>query len=1147
MGRKIVLERVLSKVCHVVRPQFVLNLIAGLFSSEGCARDNAERLYLCTGVITSLSNEKLSARSLVHLIVPTLRIEGVFGLIQWGLLEPWGCVARKHACYILEKALEAEKFQVKKDTKQWNSFHNAILSCNEIELLRLQKAWRKHFPVLISTPVSQPGGILPKFGPDWIGVFLQSVFHHPNPEFRLWALQALLKTERIELVTENLCPEFVLGCLFKQSSSESFLVLWKHLSTVRRILSNWISHAEQERFLLSLSLALSYFLVEDTILFGRIIFQVLADFDMKAPMEHETLKNLLLALAALDNFKGREQNRVLICKVTSDMFTILKKSRVVVDAMNFWCFGNVLSLLRRNLPANTINDLRVWASAQMVFQDDIVESCLLDVLTKPALETNETMEILGSLWSLTCKKESLMNVFCDPIQKHPITTRHIQVLNVIISESTTDMEEHVGCIRMLLKNEVLMEDILDFCAKRLLEDRLCATVLAKIGCFVVATSTKSPSVIQRLNNVAMCVVDDFCGQSSVSGDTYWEVIAKLSSFWADLHGENVREKLMDLFTGEKTFSLNTWKAFWWWLPCLGEPGLVIVDEAFDDCNDMLPVLLECCLHYFDCVENIGDETALSILGRLYILLTRMERIDRPLAKKLVPVVFHARLMKSKNVIENAMRPFWKIGVEKSLVAESLFGKTLVDDPALALFWVSELCDSLTYGDERTCEADVCTRLIAQSFLDLKVHGSCVWVPELVEKLISIAFGNNKLKRTFAWQALCIVVKKTSQMSPQEIKRLCTRFISLDLDVFRTDALNRSYAEISCVTIGLLIPSEFITMLVEKIRTYNSQDVSSYLLVLARILFWTKEDAFTKNTSWLQNLVFNLLPYLGDRVTQNRQVVLWAIHHILGSLLPDADSFVYEHKLGDLRKYVYDDIGASRQRKRIGIRLTEFNPLERASALYFATDVVQADTVKNLMKQLYYQEISTMKVLAESDWVIGRYRKWTEMSICDEDLTKGGLVSETTHEVRGEGIVIGSLVSKLPNLAGLTRTCDVFNVAELTMDSVESTRKEPFYKEIASSADSWMPLSNVPIYELKDYIRKLQSENYLVIALEQTADSKQITEYTFPPDGKVAFLLGMEKQGVPVHLIHMVDECIEIPQLGLIRSLNVHASASILLW
>jgi tRNA G18 (ribose-2'-O)-methylase SpoU len=36
----------------------------------------------------------------------------------------------------------------------------------------------------------------------------------------------------------------------------------------------------------------------------------------------------------------------------------------------------------------------------------------------------------------------------------------------------------------------------------------------------------------------------------------------------------------------------------------------------------------------------------------------------------------------------------------------------------------------------------------------------------------------------------------------------------------------------------------------------------------------------------------------------------------------------------------------------------------------------------------------------------------------------------------------------------------------------------------------------------------------------------------------------EKEGIPINLIQVLDACMEIPQLGVIRSVNVHVSVGI---
>jgi len=55
----------------------------------------------------------------------------------------------------------------------------------------------------------------------------------------------------------------------------------------------------------------------------------------------------------------------------------------------------------------------------------------------------------------------------------------------------------------------------------------------------------------------------------------------------------------------------------------------------------------------------------------------------------------------------------------------------------------------------------------------------------------------------------------------------------------------------------------------------------------------------------------------------------------------------------------------------------------------------------------------------------------------------------------------------------------------------------------------------------------------------------LVDYQFPE--RTLLLLGAEQQGIPVELLAHLDQCVEIPQLGMIRSLNVHVSASILVW
>ncbi len=146
--------------------------------------------------------------------------------------------------------------------------------------------------------------------------------------------------------------------------------------------------------------------------------------------------------------------------------------------------------------------------------------------------------------------------------------------------------------------------------------------------------------------------------------------------------------------------------------------------------------------------------------------------------------------------------------------------------------------------------------------------------------------------------------------------------------------------------------------------------------------------------------------------------------------------------------------------------------------------------------------------------------------------------------RRDLIMIASLVSKPANLGGLTRTCEIFNARKLVVPDLK-VRTNSTYKALCVTADKWMPLEAVPPARLATYLAKLKTQGYRVLALEQAANSERLDSYTFPE--KVAVLLGAEKRGVPVELLNLVDDCVEIPQDGVIRSLNVHVSASLLVW
>ncbi|XP_032098206.1 probable methyltransferase TARBP1 isoform X2 [Sapajus apella] len=131
------------------------------------------------------------------------------------------------------------------------------------------------------------------------------------------------------------------------------------------------------------------------------------------------------------------------------------------------------------------------------------------------------------------------------------------------------------------------------------------------------------------------------------------------------------------------------------------------------------------------------------------------------------------------------------------------------------------------------------------------------------------------------------------------------------------------------------------------------------------------------------------------------------------------------------------------------------------------------------------------------------------------------------------IVVASLIDKPTNLGGLCRTCEVFGASVLVVGSLQCISDKQF-QYLSVSAEQWLPL-----------VEQKKTEGYTIIGVEQTAKSLDLTQYCFPE--KSLLLLGNEREGIPANLIQQLDVCVEIPQQGIIRSLNVHVSGALLIW
>ncbi len=159
------------------------------------------------------------------------------------------------------------------------------------------------------------------------------------------------------------------------------------------------------------------------------------------------------------------------------------------------------------------------------------------------------------------------------------------------------------------------------------------------------------------------------------------------------------------------------------------------------------------------------------------------------------------------------------------------------------------------------------------------------------------------------------------------------------------------------------------------------------------------------------------------------------------------------------------------------------------------------------------------------------------------------VNNTNNSVRGseiprsELIVVSSLVDKPPNLGGICRLCDVLGAGLLTLHDIE-VKNHINFKTVAVTADQWMPMIEVKMENIKQYLLDKKREGYTLIGLEQTDKSIELNnDLKFPK--KSLFLIGKEREGIPGDLLAELDFCVEIKQVGIVRSMNIQTATAII--
>ena len=129
-----------------------------------------------------------------------------------------------------------------------------------------------------------------------------------------------------------------------------------------------------------------------------------------------------------------------------------------------------------------------------------------------------------------------------------------------------------------------------------------------------------------------------------------------------------------------------------------------------------------------------------------------------------------------------------------------------------------------------------------------------------------------------------------------------------------------------------------------------------------------------------------------------------------------------------------------------------------------------------------------------------------------------------------------------NAAALIRHCEAFGVQD--MHTVESVCRFEPSASVMRGTDQWV---NVHRHETTaEALAELKRAGYRIVAT--TPHRNDTTPATFDVTrGKFALVFGTEHAGISEEVIAQADEFLMIPMCGMVESLNVSASAAILIY
>jgi len=153
------------------------------------------------------------------------------------------------------------------------------------------------------------------------------------------------------------------------------------------------------------------------------------------------------------------------------------------------------------------------------------------------------------------------------------------------------------------------------------------------------------------------------------------------------------------------------------------------------------------------------------------------------------------------------------------------------------------------------------------------------------------------------------------------------------------------------------------------------------------------------------------------------------------------------------------------------------------------------------------------------------------------------ITSVLDKRQGDLIIVLENVFDPHNISAVMRTCDAVGVQDVYVLNTRIPRHKKWGAKSCSSAAGWLTVHQYA--DAKECFNHLRSRVDHIFTTHLSTDA--VSLYDMDLTGKVALVFGNEHSGVSEEILAMADGNFIIPQVGIIRSLNISVACAVTLY